>query len=193
MIFCHTSTWISHQYTCVPPSWSPPAHPIHLGCHRALALASLNHTANSHWLSVLHMAMCVFHCYSLKSSHPLLPPLFSKVCSLCLCLLCCPHIELLVLSFWIPYICVNSQYLSFSFWLQSLNYVWLFVTSWTAVHQASLSINNSQSFLKLMSIELVMSSNQIILCNPLLLLPSIFPSIRVFSNELVLCIRWPKY
>ena len=65
--------------------------------------------------------------------------------------------------------------------------------SWTAAHQASLSITNCQSLLKLMSIELVMSSNHLILCHPLLLLPSIFPSIRVFSNESVLCIRWPKY
>ena len=66
------------------------------------------------------------------------------------------------------------------------------VTPWTAVCQASLSITNFQSLLKLMSIELVMPSNHLILCHPLLL-PSIFPSIRVFSNESVLCIRWPKY
>ena len=64
---------------------------------------------------------------------------------------------------------------------------------WTAAHQASLSITNSQSLLKLMSIELVMPSNHLILCRPLLLLPSIFPSIWVFSNESVLHIRWPKY
>ena len=67
------------------------------------------------------------------------------------------------------------------------------VAPWTAGRQASLSINNSQSLLKLMSIELVTPSNHLILCCPLLLLPSIFPSIRVFSNESVLCIRWPKY
>ena len=70
------------------------------------------------------------------------------------------------------------------------SHVRLFVTPWTAVHQASLSITNSQSLLKLMSIELVMPS---ILCCPFLLLPSIFPSLRVFSNESVLRIRWPKY
>ena len=64
---------------------------------------------------------------------------------------------------------------------------------WPAVHQASLSLTISQSLLKLMSIESVMLSNHLILCPPLLLLPSIFPSIRVFSNESVLCIRWPKY
>ena len=65
-------------------------------------------------------------------------------------------------------------------------------TPWTAAHQASLSVTNSWSLLKLMSIESVMTSNHLILCQPLLLPPSIFPSIRVFSNESVLCIRWPK-
>ena len=69
----------------------------------------------------------------------------------------------------------------------------LFATPWTAVHQASLSITNSQSLLKLTSIELVMPSNHLILCHPLLLLPSIFPSIRVFSNKSALHIIWPKY
>ena len=67
------------------------------------------------------------------------------------------------------------------------------VTPWTAARQASLSITNSQSLPKLMSIELVMPSSHLILCRPLLLLPSIFPSIRIFSNESVLHIRWPKY
>jgi len=67
------------------------------------------------------------------------------------------------------------------------------VTTRTGAHQASLSITNSRSLLKLMSIESVMPSNHLILYCPLLLLPSVFPSIRVFSNELVLCIRWPKY
>ena len=77
--------------------------------------------------------------------------------------------------------------------VQLLSCVWLFATPWTAAHQASLSIINSRSSLKLMSFELVMSWNHLILCPPRLLLPSIFPSIRVFSNESVLCIRWPKY
>ena len=77
--------------------------------------------------------------------------------------------------------------------VQSLSRVQLFVTPWTAARQASLSITNSQSLLKLMSIESVIPSNHLILCCPLLLLPSIFPSIRVFSNESILCIRWPKY
>ena len=74
-----------------------------------------------------------------------------------------------------------------------LSCVLLFATSWTAARQASLAIINSRSLLKLMSIELVMPSNHLILCRPLFLLPSVFPSIRVFSNESALCIRWPKY
>ena len=76
--------------------------------------------------------------------------------------------------------------------VQSLGHVWLFATSWTAACQASLSMTNSWSLFKLTSIESVMSSNHLILCCPLLLQPSIFPSIRVFSNESVICIRWPK-
>ena len=76
-------------------------------------------------------------------------------------------------------------------WFSSVQF--LFVTSWTAARQASLSITNSWSLLKLMSIEPMITSNHFILCHPLLLLPSICPSIRVFSNESVLCIRWPKY
>ena len=77
--------------------------------------------------------------------------------------------------------------------VQFLSRVLLFETPWTAARQASLSITNSQSLLKLMSIELVMPSNHLILCCPLLLLPPIPPSIRVFANESVLHIRWPKY
>ena len=77
--------------------------------------------------------------------------------------------------------------------VQSLSRVWLFVIPWTAACQASLSITNSQSLLKLMSIKSVMPSNHLILCRPLLFLPSIFPSIRVFSNESALHIRWPMY
>ena len=76
--------------------------------------------------------------------------------------------------------------------VQLLSHVRLFVTPWTAAHQASLSITNYQSLLKLMSTELLMPFNHLILCRPLLLLPSIFPSIRVFSNESVLRISWPK-
>ena len=100
----------------------------------------------------------------------------------------------------------TSRGLCFTFWsyllltplkqffssVQSLSHVRLFVTPWTAARQASLSITNSQSLFKLMSTESVMPSNHLILCRPLLLLPSIFPSIRVFSKESILCIRWPK-
>ena len=78
------------------------------------------------------------------------------------------------------------------FVVQSLSRVRLFATPWTVACQASLSITNSRSLLKLMSIESQMPSNHLILCRPLLL-PSVFPSIRVFSNESVLCITWPKY
>ena len=77
--------------------------------------------------------------------------------------------------------------------VQSLSHVRLFATPWTGALQASQSITNSRSLLKLMSIELVMPSNHLILCRPLLLLPSIFPSIKVFSNESVLCTRWPTF
>ena len=77
--------------------------------------------------------------------------------------------------------------------VQSLSCVQLFVTPWTVAHQASLSFTISWSLLKLMPIESVMLSNLLILCHPLLLLPSVFPSIRVFPNESVLCIKWPKH
>ena len=87
---------------------------------------------------------------------------------------------------------VSTYHISFSS-VQSLSRVRLFATPWTAAYQVSLSITNSWSLLKLISVESVMPSNRLILCRPLLLLPSIFPSIRVFSNELVLHIRWQKY
>ena len=87
------------------------------------------------------------------------------------------------------YIYINIQFSS----VQLLSHVWLFATQWTVARQASLSITNSWSLLKLMPIESVMSFHHLILCHPLLLLPSTFPSIRVFSSESVLHIRWPKY
>ena len=93
--------------------------------------------------------------------------------------LCCTFYE-----FWSVY-----QFSS----VQSLSYVWLLATPWTIACQASLSITNSRSLPKLMSSESVIPSNHLILCHPLLLLPSIFPSIRVFWNKSALCIRWPKY
>ena len=93
---------------------------------------------------------------------------------------------------WAYYYCIILIF-CFPSSVQSLSHVWLFVTPWTAACQASLSITNSQSLLKLIFIESVMPSNHLLLCPPLLLLPSIFPSIRVFSNESALRIRWPKY
>ena len=86
----------------------------------------------------------------------------------------------------ISFFCILSS-------VQSLSHVPLFATPWTVAHQASLTITNSWSLLKLMSIESMMPSNHLILCCPLLLLPSIFPSVRVFSSESVLHIRWPEY
>ena len=111
------------------------------------------------------------------------------------------------LYFFIPYISDTIQSLSLTYLLnvmpsksihisvvvQPLSCVWLFATPWTAARQASLSFTISRSLLKLMSIELAMPSNHLILCHPLLLLLSIFPSISVFSNESTLRIRWPKY
>ena len=86
--------------------------------------------------------------------------------------------------------CANQHTVSL---VQCLSRVWLCATPWTAAHQASLSFTNFQSLLKLMFSKLVMPSSHLILCHPLLLLTSIFPSIRVFSNESVLHIRWPSY
>ena len=89
--------------------------------------------------------------------------------------------------------CRGAQVQSLISSVQSLSHVWLFATPWTAACQAYLSITNSWSLLKLMSVELVMPSNHLIFCHPLLLPPSIFLSITVFSNESALHIRWPKY
>ena len=121
------------------------------------------------WISVtFHFFHCDKQCYS-KHPHKFI-------------LLPC-----IIISKWAPQggIAISS--------VQLLSRVWLFVTPWIAARQASLSITNSQSLLKLMSIESVMPSSHLILCHPLLLLPLIFPSIRVFSNESTLHLRWPKY
>ena len=100
----------------------------------------------------------------------------------------------LAIGFGVLLALILREYACFQFSsVQSLNHVQPFVTPWTAARQVSLSITNSWSFLKPMSVKSVMPSNNPILCCPLLLLPSIFPSIRVFSNESVLCIRWPQY
>ena len=91
---------------------------------------------------------------------------------------------------WIEKWCIHNRIFSS---VQSLSHVRLFATPWTTAHQASLSITNCQSLLKPMSIESVMPSSHLILCHPLLPLPPIPPSIRVFSNESTFCMRWPKY
>ena len=115
------------------------------------------------------MVVPMFQCYSLNSSHPLLLQLSSRVLPL--------------------HLCIYSVQLSSFHWLSG---VWLYATPWTTARQTSLSITNSGSLPKLMSIELVMPSNHLIPCHPLLL-PLIFPNIRVFSNESALRITWPKY
>ena len=128
---------------------------------------------------VWHRALCSVLCGSLDGRG-----LWGRM-DACVCVtesLCSPHKTLTTLL-------ISYQFSS----VRSLSRLRLFATPWTAAHQASLSNTNSSSLLKLMSIESVMPSNHLILCRPLLLLPSIFPSIRVFSNESVLCIRWPKY
>ena len=98
-------------------------------------------------------------------------------------------IKMIIFGVGIPLSFSSVQYSS----AQLLSRALLFATSWTAAHEDSLSISNYQSLLKLMFIELVMPSNHLILCRPLLLLPSVFPRIRVFPNESVLRIKWPKY
>ena len=100
-------------------------------------------------------------------------------------------IQMIVLVFFI--LLMYSLMFNSPLVVQSLSHVWLFATPWTAARQTSLSSAISQSLLKFMSIESVMLYNHFILCYPLLLLPSIFPNIRVFSNKLALCMRWPKY
>ena len=89
--------------------------------------------------------------------------------------------------------CETDSWLDDDADVQLFNHVWLFVSPWTVARQATLSFIISQSLLKLMSIELLIPSSHLVLCSPLLLLPSIFPSIMVFSNESVLHFRWPKY
>ena len=93
----------------------------------------------------------------------------------------------------VKHITVNLYSLKFVVVVHLLSHVQLFATPWTGLHQATLSFTISQSLLRFMSTELVMSLNHLILCHPLLLLTSIFPSIRVFPNESAFCIRWPKY
>ena len=122
-----TSWTAAHQ---APPSmgfsrqeyWSGvPFHPIPLGCPKTLVLGAMLHVLNSHWSSILHMVMHIFQCCSLKSFHHCLLPLSSKVCSLHLCLPCCPESRILgTMCLNSIYIYINMQYLSFSSWLTSL-------------------------------------------------------------------------
>ena len=96
--FCHNVTWISHGCTCVPhliPHLNPPPNPILQGCPSAPALSALLHASNLDWCSISHMVIYMFHCYSLKSSHPHLLALIPKVCSFWLCLLCCPECRII--------------------------------------------------------------------------------------------------
>ena len=156
-------------------------------------------------IHIFSLEKCLFKAFALAVS--LLVMLFSKVPFIVLWIslirnafvmtvklqLSLPtSITLLIITL-LFFITLTSTWPSFMQSVQSLSRVRLFATPWNAACQASLSITNSESLFKLMSIESVMPSNHLILCHPLLLLPSIFPSIRVFSNESVLCIRWPKY
>ena len=104
----------------------------------------------------------------------------------------CPYRQVMNLFSWCHYEFIDLNIFQFSS-VQSFSRIWLFETLWIAARRASLSITNSRSLPKLMSIKLVMPSSHLILCRPLLFLPPIPPSIRVFSNESTLCMRWPKY
>ena len=136
-----------------------------------------------------------FSCLSQWLSGILIWCLLSNPCQIILTSVsyCCWHLLVVLVDImseiWTIWVLLYENISS----VQSLSRVRLFATPWTAEHQASLSITNSWSLLKLMPIELVIPSNHLILCHPLLLLPSIFPSIRIFSNESALRIRWPKY
>ena len=106
--FCHTLTWISHGSTCVPhpePSFHFPPYPIPQGHPSAPALSTLSHALNLDWLSISHMVIYTFQCYSLKSSHPHLLPQSPKVCSIHLCLFCCLTYRVIVTIF------LNSIYM----------------------------------------------------------------------------------
>ena len=164
-----------------PPSYFH-SQPIPLGCPSAPALSALLHALNLDWSFISHIVIYMFQCYSRKSSHPHPLPQSPKVCSLHLCLFCCLAYRVIVTTF------LNS--IQFGLVAQScptlcdpMNHS----TPGLLVH------HQLPELLKLMSIELLMPSSHLILCHPLLLLPSIFPSIRVFSDESVLPITWQKY
>ena len=172
--------------TC-SPSWTPshlPPRTIPLGHPCAPAPSILYHASNLDWWFVSCMIVYLFQCHSPKSSHPRPLPQSPKDCSIYLCLFCCLAHRVIVTIF------LNSIYMHS---VQLLSRVRFFAALWITAHQASLSITNFRNSLRLTSIESVMPSSHLILCGPLLLLPQIPPSIRVFSNESSLHVRWPKY
>ena len=164
-----------------------------------MAQVSTNRRMNKQWL------LCTMKCCSaikiiIYTHHGLYPSIFVHLNAISIIKLnfsnCLVYLnkdkrtqKRLECQLWQYLFCKEDHFSS----LHSFSHIQLFATLWTAAHQAFLSITNSWSLLKLMSNESVMPSNHLILCCPLLLMPSIFPSIRVFSNESVLCIRWPKY
>ena len=162
------------MFPILNPSPSSLPRTIPLGCPSAPAPSIQYHASNLDWQFVSYMILYMFQCHSPKSSHPRPLPESKRL-------------------FYIPVSLLLSRiqgYRSVQFSsVQLLSHVQLFSAQWMAACQASLSITNSQSLLKLMSIVSVMPSNHLILCHPLLLMPSILPSIRVFSSESVLHIR----
>ena len=179
-------------YMC-SPSWTPlpPPTPNHPS-GSSQCTSPKGPVSNLDWRFVSYMTLNMFQCHSPKSSHPL-PRQDDYKCIwkneptwiIRKTLNQWKKASLSIVLIMVLQILKSTGIRS----VQSLSHVRLFATPWTDAHQASLSITNSWSLLKLMSIELVMPSNHLILYCPLLLLPSIFPSIRVFSNESILCIR----
>ena len=141
-----------------------------------IAKLSLNYLYHLNYL-ILFSGVCYLQTLGLSHITNFKISLMSPFCFILSCKLAKSYVRLLIL---------NQS-------VQLLSCIWLFVTPWTAAHQASLSITNTRSTHKLMSIESVMSSNHLLLCRPLFLLPTIFPNIRVFSNKSALCIRWLTY
>ena len=186
VVLCHTSTRISHRYSHVPSLLDCP--PISLTIPPFSLLQSPTWVL---WVTQpipigysFYIWYCKFLCYCLYTSP--LPTM--SIDLFCACFsIAALKINSSVPSLQIPYIRVSISL------VQSFSRVRLFATPWAAAHQASLSITNSQSPPKPMSIESVMPSSHLSLCHPLLLLPPIFPRFRVFSNESALCIRWPEY
>ena len=126
VILCHTMTWISHGCICVPHPETPsylPSYPIPLGCPSALTLSALFQGLNLDWWSISHMAIYMFQCCSLKSSHLHLLPQSPKVCSLYLCLFCYLIYRVVVTIFLNSILCVNILYWYFSLWLTSLHII----------------------------------------------------------------------